>query len=475
MINAARLSRQRAAALAAGGVSAAIAWGVFAFGAVYPWAYWPLAAAAVIAGLLGWVAGGASVRSDLKAPVLAMAAFLAVAIVQLLPLPLSTIADVSPAAIVVLTMREPGIAAGLVEQHPLSIDPIQTFTAIVLFASWSAAAIGAAALFSRTGCARVVQHLTVIGALVAIAGIVQAPFFTGRIYGFWQPYGAGSSFGPFVNRNHFAGWMLMAIPVTAGLVLGNVARRAERAPGSARDHVLWLASPEANRVLLSAGAVVVMALALFVSMSRSGILALTIAAAMLSLVASRRQTTWPRRAAALAAPVAAVAMLVWWVGVGRLETRFSHDTGSAGARIGAWTDAWSVARAFPLTGTGLNTYDVAMLFYQRHDLAHRYEQAHNDYLQLAAEGGVLLCVPAAIVALVTARQARRRFMEQTTVRTYWIRLGAAGGILAIAIQEVFDFSLQMPGNALLAAVLCGILIHRAPVDAGRAPDWRPRS
>jgi len=238
---------------------------------------------------------------------------------------------------------------------------------------------------------------------------------------------------------------------------------------------LWLASPDASRLFVSAGGVVVMGLALFVSLSRSGMLALAIAAVVLSLVATRRQPTWPRRIAALALPAAALAVLVWWAGVGRLETRFSHDTGSAAARIGAWTDAWSVVRAFPWTGTGLNTYDLAMVVYQKHDMAHRYEQAHDDYLQLAAEGGAMLAVPAAMVVFVAARLARRRFAEPATTRTYWIRLGAAGGILAIAVQEVFDFSLQMPGNALLFAVLCGIVLHRSPIDSGRVPDWRPRS
>ena len=475
MTSEARLSRQRAADLAAVVATAALAWGVFTFGAVYPWAYWPLGAAASLLGILGWIAGGASIRRELRLPALAMAGFVALVCVQLVPLRLAAIAGVSPASIDLLARLEPAVAAGLVDRHPLSIHPTQTLTAGVLFACWSAAAIGTAALFSRTGSTRLVQQLTVTGALVALVGIVQAPFFTGRIYGFWQPYAPGSSFGPFVNRNHFAGWMLMAIPVTAGLVFGTVARHSERAPGGVRQRLSWVTGADANRILILAGGVVSMALALFVSMSRSGILALIIAAVMLSLVATRRQRSWPRRLATLAAPAVAVGLLVWWVGPGRLETRFSHDSGSAGARLGAWTDAWSVARAFPLTGTGLNTYDVAMLFYQRHDLAHLYEQAHNDYLQLAAEGGALLCVPAAIAVLAAARVARRRFTEPSTARAYWIRLGAACGILAIAIQELFDFSLQMPGNALLFAVLCGIVLHRAPVDTGRTADWRPRS
>src|SRR5204862_179410 len=82
------------------------------------------------------------------------------------------------------------------------------------------------------------------------------------------------------------------------------------------------------------------------------------------------------------------------------------------ARRGAWTDALDVSARFPLTGTGLNTYGVATILYQRHDLEHHYEQAHNDYLQLMAEGGVLLAVPAALCLGVFAHTVRRRFRER---------------------------------------------------------------
>ena len=465
---AARLPRHRAATLAAAGASAAMGWGVFTFGAVYPWAYWPLAAAVLLTGLLGWYAGGASVRAELLVPALGMACFLVLALMQVVPFPMALIERVSPATVSLLREYEPAVGAGLVQKHSLSVSAALTVTALLLFACWSMAAVGLAALFSRTGVARTAQHLTIIGSLVALVGIIQAPFYNGRIYGFWQPFEAGSAFGPFVNRNHFAGWMLMAVPVAAGLVIGNLARESARMRKGVRVRLLWLTSPDANRLLLLAGCAAVMALSLVLTMSRSGLAALVITAGLLSVAATRRQRTWPRRLAALLLPAAILAGLVWWAGFSRIESRL-HETGS---RIGAWSDAWSVVRAFPLTGTGLNTYGVVSGFYQRHDLAHQYDQAHNDYLQLAAEGGVLLTVPAALAVLLVVGLARRRFSEPATPRTYWVRFGAAGGLLAIAIQECFDFSLQMPGNAVLCAILCGIVLHRAPVDPAQAGQGR---
>lgn len=104
-----------------------------------------------------------------------------------------------------------------------------------------------------------------------------------------------------------------------------------------------------------------------------------------------------------------------------------------------------------------------MLFYQSHDLAVHYSTAHNDYLQLAAEGGFLVGMPAAWALIVLVRSIRRRFAERADdTETYWIRIGAATGLIAMGLQEIVDFSLQIPGNGLLFVVLCAIAVHRAP-------------
>ena len=119
-----------------------------------------------------------------------------------------------------------------------------------------------------------------------------------------------------------------------------------------------------------------------------------------------------------------------------------------------------------MTGTGLNTYQVANLFYQQHDKASFASSAHNDYLQLAAEAGVLLIVPISLCVFVFARDVRRRFREDGQSSSYWLRAGAVTGLVAIALQETVEFSLQMPGNAAFFAVVCAIALHRT---RGRQP------
>jgi O-antigen ligase len=116
---------------------------------------------------------------------------------------------------------------------------------------------------------------------------------------------------------------------------------------------------------------------------------------------------------------------------------------------------------FPIAGTGLNTYGIAALEYQEVKQPLLFIEAHNDYLQVAAEGGLLLGVPALILLTVLVTEVRRRFAAgQDDTRVYWLRVGAVIGLCVIAFQSFFDFTLQMPGAAVLFVVLAGLAAHQ---------------
>jgi O-Antigen ligase len=490
---------------------AAIAWGAFAFGAVYAWAYWPLVAAAAVVALLSVVSRAA--RPSLHLGVLAVALTLvAVAVVlQLVPVPSPWLQALSPRTLDVV--RTVDLAAGAhPERHALSIAPHLTAAGLALFASFALLVIGAAHLFTRRGPRGIAHAVAIIGVLLALAAIIQKPLVTGKIYGVWTPEEGGNPFGPFVNRNHFAGWMLMALPLTLGLLAGGIARgmrhvrpesqRPEaggRRPGRTsdarfepqgaptfRERVLWLSSPDASRVLLLAGAAAIMALSLVMTLSRSGMAAMFLALALTGAVTLRRLGGATRRTLAAGYVVFLAIAVTGWVGVDRVVHRFAQaDWTDFTDRRGPWEDAAGIASEFVWSGTGFNTYGVATLFYQRHDLAHYYSAAHNDYLQLAAEGGVLLVVPAVLCVAAFGVIVWKRFKDETRSSGYWIRVGAVTGLAAIAIQETVEFSLQMPGNAVLFAVLCGIALHasgpsqrdaacRSRVAANGAPRFAPQ-
>jgi O-antigen ligase len=295
--------------------------------------------------------------------------------------------------------------------------------------------------------------------ILALIGIVQKPFYAGRIYGVWTPIMKGEAFGPFVNKNHFAGWMLMTVPLALALLAATVAGVRDVKPGW-RSRILWLSSAEASQIILIAAASVVMALALVMTMSRSGITALALSVLLAAWFMLRGQRDRPRLAAGAAYLCVLIVIVVAWVGADSIVARFTGTNWTEfNNRRGAWQDAAGIAAAFPISGTGLNTYGVATLFYQRHELTEHYAEAHNDYLQLAAEGGVLLTVPALSCLALFVRDVRRRLKEDRGSTAWWLRAGAVSALVAMALQESVDFSLQMPGNAALFAIVCAIALH----------------
>jgi len=438
----------------------ALAWGALSYGAVYSWAYWPLLAACAAIGLWGLI------RRGHKAPlntslVWGLAAILAAVAIQILPLPRTLLLALSPSTDAFLRdydlLYEASIAAGGAPSHPLSIDPSATWRGIVFVAALSVFFLGLVRGLNRRQTEQIVMGIIVFSGGLALLALVQRAVSPGSIYGRVAP----GAFGPFANRNHFAGWMLMALP----LALGHVASRSSRALRGAtagwRERLVWLSSKSASQVILICLATLTMSLALVMTLSRSGIFAFAITLAATAWLLIRRQTT-PQRRLAVASITLFGLLSIGWVGVDRVVQKFAAaDEMRPGNRLAIWRDALGVIRRFPVAGAGMNTYDTAMLEYETIEVDSKAEEAHNDYLQLVAEGGLLVAGATTALVIILARDMRRRFREDANDRmATWIRAGAAIGLLAIGLQEFVEFSLQLPGNAALFVVLFAIAIRK---------------
>jgi O-antigen ligase len=216
-----------------------------------------------------------------------------------------------------------------------------------------------------------------------------------------------------------------------------------------------------------------MMLSIVWTLSRSGIAAMAIAGTLFALHA----TTRLRRRGSLG-PIAgtwfvlmALVVAVVWRGAGDVAAWYGR-TNTMEWRIEQWHDTWPIVRDFRWFGTGLNTYAASLLVYPTSHPEVRVIEAHNDYLQVLSEGGVVITVAGLVAVLLLMRGIRRAFAAPQGADVYWVRVGAVLGIMAIGLQEILDFSLQMPGNAVLFTVLIAIALHRAsPSSVGRVPQW----
>ncbi len=459
---------------------ALVAWGALAFGAVYPWAWQPLIAGAGAVGAAGILVAwrrGASARGTVV--LWALLAVALMASLQLVPLSVSLRQALSPASENFLLAHDLAYSV-FPGPRPLSLYPAMTVRGIVLLFGFSVWLAGLARLFNLTGVARVARVLAGLGVLLALVGIIQLALlgqdvYTGmRIYGFWKPRNVLTTpFGPFVNKNHFAGWMLMAMPLVAGYAAGLAERGMRGVRATWRDRMLWLSSRDGGRLQLVGFALLLMGVSLTLTRSRSGLAALVVAMLIFTIVAARRSGSVKLAALTGSALAVFAVVIVLWAGV-NIQQRFGSMNEAVALRRNIWRDAAHIVSDFPLTGTGLNTFGTAMFQYQTSFPDQRVYEAHNDYLQLAAEGGLLLGVPIVATLIVFARAVARRFgAGEDDTRGYWIRVGAVVGLIAIAVQSIVEFSLQMPGNAALFVVLAAIALHRAPARASSRPAAAP--
>ena len=439
-------------------VSLLIVVSTLAFGAVYAWVYLPLFLFVTCLGVGGLVHRG-GISHELRRASLAMALVALAIAAQLLPLSPGVLTLVSPRTPAMLARYALGFAA--TDHHALSIDAQATLRGLGVVVALATYTVGLAGILSRRRIRTLVQCLVAFGVPLALVGMYGREHNNGLVYGFWRPQEdvIADSFGPFVNRNHFAGWMLMTVGLSTGLLCGRIERALKRMGPEVHRRVVWLSSADANVIALVALGLVVMAMSLVWTLSRSGILSFSVAMVCFAwLMARRRDASRTQRALGIAFVSSVLLAGLSWRGLDRVILWFS-DTTDLQSRLGAWRDGWQVVRDFPLAGTGINTYRFAMLFYQRHNLEFWMSHAHNDYLQLLAEGGLLVVVPVALAAvlfILTVRRCFRRFPNDSEL--YWLRAGACVGLLAIALQETAEFSLHIPANMLLFATLAAIAI-----------------
>ena len=360
----------------------------------------------------------------------------------------------------------------LTAQHTLSIDRYQTFLtarkalALTVF-------LGLLLLHTSTPTRfrRLIRTVIGLGLASALFGILrqllQSPDSqTGFVLPFLF-YRAG--FGQFISPNPFAYLMEMVFALLAGLVLGG---------GIRRNHVL---------IYLALAAFVWTALVL--SNSRGGIFGLAVQAGFLLFVSlswysARRLSPsdgkrhqWLRfvQSSVLIRVLMTVLMIitliagVFWMGGEKFSTRVSELNANqepidALSRAAIWRSSWELIKHNPGTGVGFGSYFLAIPEYQKGAGRIKLEQAHNDYLDLAANGGVVAVGLAGWFALMIIRRARYSLQSADPYRRAAC-LGAAAGILSVSAHSLVDFGLQVTGIAVVFGVLVVIAIADGRVES----------
>jgi O-antigen ligase len=283
-----------------------------------------------------------------------------------------------------------------------------------------------------------VWFLMVFGFLVAVFGILQHLTFNGKLYWLREMRYGGIPFGPYVNRNHFAGFMELVIPVSlVPLVMGKV--RRER----------W--------IIVGLFAILPLG-ALFLSASRGGIISLGVELAALALLLVLRRSAG-RHVLAGGIVVLVALLMVSWLGVRQILDRFSSLQSlevTVGKRASMRADTWRIFLDHPWKGTGLGTLQTVFPQYESLYDGKVVNHTHNDYLEGLAETGLLggLCCAAFLGVLFS--ESIRRLAQRNSAFAATLHLSGLVGCIGFLVHSLVDFNLHIPSNALLFFLLANL-------------------
>ncbi len=359
-----------------------------------------------------------------------------------------------------LPLRNPNIAGtSLPLVHSLSFNPYATrfivieVIALVLY-------FGATLVFVDTPkrLRLLVRTITIFGFVLAIFGLTQSFTSPTRVYRI-RVLPQSPAFGPFINRHHFAGYMELTIGLPLGLIFSNAVEREKK-----------------FIYLFAAG---LMAVALIFTNSRGGIISLV--AEVLFLVAvmgigrrhrKKHTNKKPRiKSAAMKAGLALTLVITLFGGVVLLggEQALSRLVGTVNAddpttgRTQFWSVTLDIIRTHPVIGTGLGSFDVVYTGYDTRNGFFRLEQAHNDYLQVLSDGGIVGAAIGLVFLIALFRMGFSRLESRDDFRR-GVATGALAGCFAVLVHSFFDFTLHTTSNSLLFLVLAALATMNGRVE-----------
>lgn len=449
-----------------------------AFGTVEPWSI-ALAEVGIYAIALVWglaMVSAGEIRIERTALNLCWCLVLAFGLVQVIPLPLQVIHSISPQAAALYHQTTAFDRTVPASWYTLSLVPHATRQALVrLLALALLFWVTMNHLQTRQQIDRTIRVVMLTGFGLALFGIIQHFIGNGKLYWIRELTQGGSLFGPYVNRNHFAGYMEMVIPVTIGYIVAN-RRQISDGAGDWRSRLLHWGTPQASRLLLAFFGALIMFVALLLTGSRAGLFSFFCSMLFMAFLFSARRLRSGRLWGMLAVFVALGLTYALWLNPDRVLQTFAilwrgTDDPSFHGRILVWQDTLRLGRDFRWSGTGLATYIWAFPLYKRPLIGQDvYDYAHNDYLQAFAEGGLPLVAIIALALLWGGTQLLSRWSEHESQHTRGIGLGLLSGLTAMLVHSAYDFNLHILANTILFVILLALasrVLLRPP--RGNAP------
>jgi O-antigen ligase len=429
------------------------------FGSVRPTAMFVIEVAAGLLGALAlWVVARDPATLPPRARLLLVptGVVLLVGIVQLVPLPAAPARFLTaPTAEARAALADvlPGMAAA---PAPLSLSPGDTLDALARFGAYALLGLAAAVAVRKPRELHVLA-LAIVGS-AAFQGLYgAAEYLSGHqhIFAYTKKYFLDSATGTFINRNHFAGYLAIGLPFALVLTLAGLGRRRT----GWRARIVSLGEPGGLTTAFAALASIAIWIGVFVSYSRGGL-----AAALTGFLVLLVGVVGRGRRSVLLLVLALPVLWLSWQQVRAPGERFvseSEHLRHLSGRLPTWTASAPMLRSYAVLGAGYGTYDRLFYLYRPPEKRARPRHAHNDWLQSAIEGGVLVTGAMLWILIGVIRAGPRAGDDPGDEKNRLLRGALTAAAVVVAFHALVDFSLRIPAVAVLAAVVAGAAVGAA--------------
>lgn len=364
--------------------------------------------------------------------------FLALLLFQLIPLPGAVTRWFTP--------EIPGASAPFLSIHPFPEQGLRAFL------DWSSALIlffvVATVPGRRNQIKRIVGVLLAVAGFEAVYGMIEYAGGHQHIFTYAKVAYLDSATGTFINRNHFANYLMMAFCLNLGVVSYLWAKSKSKNPKG---------NPTREKIPLIVFYTVLIAAALLFSRSRGGLVCLLFGINIMALLSTRAY----RRSLFVGLLVLAILVVgfSFWVGANPMPDRFLDlpaEVRAEDSRPEVWAESARLWMRSPVLGFGTGTFGDAFRALGGGKILARYLHAHNDYLEILVETGLvgffLLFGGIGLVLVQAVRNGKKRNSRFARFYSQGM-IAACGGML---LHSLMDFSLQIPANRNLFFVLLGL-------------------
>jgi O-antigen ligase len=316
------------------------------------------------------------------------------------------------------------------------------------------AALAVVPALTITHWLRIIAYVMTFGVVSGVTGqlrghrrwIMAAPLTAvaaaEAIWGISQHWLSTDVQGTYANKNHFAGLLEMVLPMTAahGLALWG------------RGLYLKAVGVWTMALLIVAGIVA--------SLSKMGFVAGLAGLFVLGTLVVVARVPGKRKGLVIAGLAAVMLFCFVFLPSDQFVANYGsiagHEEAALEGRAPIWRDTLHLIAAYPLFGCGLGNYETAFFRYQTSVVDRVFTYAHNDYLQAAAELGLMgVVIAAAMLLPMIGGIARGAWREADPNRRY-LAQGCAGALAAMGLHSLTDFNMYVPANAMVLAWICGI-------------------